>query len=78
MITGKNQIGNQLSSNGDKTYRTFNPQLNLENEAVFYEATSSEIDQAVQLASDANWEFKKTTGQQRAEFLSAIADEILE
>ena len=44
MITGKNYIGNQLSAKGLKTYKTFNPQLNIENEHVFTEATQDEID----------------------------------
>ena len=47
MITGKNYIGNQLSAKGSKTYKTFNPQLNIENEPIYTEATSEEIDEAV-------------------------------
>ena len=30
MITGKNYIGNQKSAKGNKTYKTFNPELNEE------------------------------------------------
>jgi len=37
MITGKNYIGNRLSGNGTKTYKTFNPKLNIENENEFCE-----------------------------------------
>jgi alpha-ketoglutaric semialdehyde dehydrogenase len=77
MITGKNQIGNQQSAEGDKTYKTFNPQLNLENEHVFTEASSEEIDEAVSLASDAFKTFRTISGAKKAEFLNAIADEIL-
>lgn len=40
MITGKNYIGSQLSGKGSKTYKTINPQLNIENEYLFNEATS--------------------------------------
>ena len=47
MITGKNYIGNQLSNKGTKTYKTFNPLLNIENEIIYHEATSEEIDLAV-------------------------------
>ena len=32
MITGKNYIGFELSAEGTKTYRTFNPKKNKENE----------------------------------------------
>ncbi len=77
MITGKNYIGNQLSAKGSKTYKTFNPQLNLENDYVFTEATSGEIDEAIDLASEAFKEYRKASGKQKAAFLNAIADEIL-
>ena len=53
MITGENHIGNQRSATGSKTYKTFNPKLNIENHQVFTEATSEEINQAARLASDA-------------------------
>ncbi len=77
MITGKNYLGNQLSNKGTKTYKTFNPLLNIENEVIYYEATSEEIDQAVSLASQAFSEFRITSGVKKAAFLNAIADEIL-
>ena len=77
MITGKNYIGNQLSAKGSKTYKTFNPQLNIENDITFFEATSEEINEAVKLATDGFKEFKNVSGKQKAEFLNAIADEIL-
>mgnify|MGYP005989727075 CR=1 FL=1 len=77
MITGKNYIGNQLSANGNKTYKTFNPELNLENDSVFTEATSQEIDDAVTLATSAFKEFRTVSGVKKADFLNAIADEIL-
>ena len=77
MITGKNYIGNTLSAEGNKTYKTFNPQLNIENEHTFYEATSDEINEAVELAAKAFKSFRHTSGKQKADFLNAIADEIL-
>jgi NADP-dependent aldehyde dehydrogenase len=77
MITGKNYIGNQLSAKGGKTYHTFNPKLNIENADEFTEATSEEINDAVQLASEAFKTFRKVSGEKRAAFLNAIADEIL-
>ncbi len=51
--------------------------MNIENEPNFYEATSEEINQAVELASNAFREFKNTSGSKKAAFLNAIADEIL-
>ena len=76
-MTGKNYIGNQQSAKGNTTYKTFNPKLNLENEPVFHEATPEEINEAVSLAAKAFKEFRNTPGIKKAEFLNAIADEIL-
>ncbi|MDH7448019.1 aldehyde dehydrogenase (NADP(+)) [Aquimarina sp. 2201CG14-23] len=77
MITGKNYIGNQLSAKGATTYTTFNPKLNLENSHTFFEASTEEIEKTVLLASKAFESFKKVSGPKKAEFLNAIADEIL-
>lgn len=77
MITGKNYIGNQLSAKGNKKYNTFNPELNTENNTIFTEATSQEIDEAVNLASKAFTVFRTISGVKKAEFLNTIADEIL-
>jgi len=76
MITGKNYIGFSLSGKGTKTYKTFNPKTNRENPTVFIEATSGEIDKALQLATDAFPIYRNTPGKNRAQFLNAIADEI--
>jgi NADP-dependent aldehyde dehydrogenase len=76
-MTGKNYIGNQLAAKGTKTYKTFNPELNQENETVFVEATSKEIEEAVNLAATAFKEFRTISGAKKADFLNAIADEIL-
>ena len=77
MITGKNYIGNKLSAKGNKTFTTFNPELNQENESVFTEATTEEINKAVSLATKAYKEYSKISGTKKAAFLNAIADEIL-
>ena len=77
MTTGKNYVGNQLSAKGTKTYTTFNPQLNIENEHVFFEATSEEINDTAALASEAFKTYRTISGAQKAAFLNAIADEIL-
>lgn len=77
MITGKNYIGNQLSALGSTTYKTFNPELNQENEYIFTEATQEEINNAVDLASKAFKEYRTISGKRKAEFLNVIADEIL-
>ncbi|HAT64197.1 MAG TPA: aldehyde dehydrogenase (NADP(+)), partial [Flavobacteriaceae bacterium] len=76
MITGKNYIGFELSAEGTKTYRTFNPKKNKENEHTFTEATKDEINKAAQLASRAFKKYRSISGNRRATFLNAIADEI--
>lgn len=77
MITGKNYIGNALSDKGDVTFKTFNPQINLENPITFTEASPSEIEMACILADRAFHRYKKYSGEDKAQFLNAIADEIL-
>ena len=76
MITGKNYIGNLLSSVGTINFKTFNPQTNLENEIVFSEASIIEIEKAVNLATEAFKTFKNISGVQKAEFLNEIAYQI--
>ncbi|WP_439127950.1 aldehyde dehydrogenase (NADP(+)) [Polaribacter sp.] len=76
MITGKNYIGNSLSSKGNKTFTTFNPQKNIENNWVFNEATSEEVNQACELAAKAFKIYSKISGAKKAEFLRKIAEEI--
>ena len=76
MITGKNYIGNLLSSVGKVTFKTFNPQGNKENDVVFSEASSDEIEMAVALASEAFKVFRGISGVKKSEFLNEIANEL--
>lgn len=76
MISGKNIIGYDLSAAGNKTFRTFDPKNNVENEPLFSEASEQEINLAVEKAERAFQVFRNTSGEQKAAFLSAIADEI--
>lgn len=76
-MTGKNYIGNSLSANGNVTYNTFNPLKDENNATLFYEATSQEIFEAVNLATKAFKTYSETSGKEKAKFLNAIADEIL-
>ena len=77
MITGKNYIGKELSASGNVEFKTFNPSLNTENGTVFTEASSEEIDRAVDLAWEAFSEFRSYSGRRKGDFLNAIADEIM-
>jgi NADP-dependent aldehyde dehydrogenase len=76
MITGKNYIGNLLVSTGKITFKTFNPQTNLENETLFYEASIVEINKAAELASAAFKTFRSISGAKKSEFLNEIANQI--
>ena len=76
MITGKYYIGNQLSASGNKTFKTFNPLLNIENQWEIIEASQNEVNQASELAAEAFKTYSKISGAKKAEFLRAIADEI--
>ncbi|MEL0457368.1 aldehyde dehydrogenase (NADP(+)) [Flavobacteriaceae bacterium SZ-1-7] len=77
MITGKNHIGNKLSAKGTISHKTINPKLNIQNKTAFIEATSEEIEEAVTLANDAFRIYRKVSGEKKAKFLNAIAEEIL-
>lgn len=76
MITGKNYIGSQQSSEGDKKFKTFNPVDNKENEVEFTEASSKEINKAAELSWKAFEAYRNFSGLRKSEFLNAIADEI--
>jgi alpha-ketoglutaric semialdehyde dehydrogenase len=76
MITGKNYIGSRTSSLGSKIFKTFNPISNKENEQTFYEASTQEIKEAVDLAWEAFLSYQDFSGERKSEFLNAIADEI--
>lgn len=76
MITGKNYIGNKRSALGAKTFKTFNPLLNIENQWEITEASTEEVNSAVELASQAFKTYSKLSGTKKATFLRAIAEEI--
>ncbi len=76
MITGKNYIGSEKSSQGSKIFKTFNPISNEENGQSFYEASTEEINKAVDLAWEAFLSYQDFSGERKSEFLNAIADEI--
>ncbi len=76
MITGANTIGNTSSKLGTLTYKTFDPKKNKETDFTFYEATTAEIEEAVNLAAEAFQVYKHASGKEKAQFLNTIADEI--
>lgn len=76
-IHGKNFIGNDLSSNGDKTSKLYDINSGDELEGEFFHATSDEVNVALEKANKAFIEYKQTSQLQRAIFLETIADEII-
>lgn len=66
-----------MSTLGNTTYKTFNPELNQENDTLFIEANTIEIEEAITLASKTFDIYKNISGIKKSEFLNAIADEIV-
>jgi len=77
MIHGKNRIGYSLSSNGSKSFKAFNPSELKELDECFCVATDDEIYHAMRKAIEAFSIYKHFSGQRKAIFLEAIADEIM-
>ncbi|MDV7187688.1 aldehyde dehydrogenase (NADP(+)) [Lutibacter sp. TH_r2] len=77
MITGKNYIGNVLTSVGENIFKTFNPEQNKENNWLFAEATKIEINKAVELATEAFKVYKTISGNRKSDFLNEIANQVL-
>ena len=76
-IHGKNIIAGKLSSNGDKSFTSYNPTTSEQLEAVFFNPTHQEIALAFEEADAAFDVYRKMSSNKRAAFLDAIADEIL-
>ncbi len=76
MIHGKNFIGQQLSAESTSTFNGHDIANNTAIPIDFYEATSQEIDVAIQKANTAFCIYKNKTGKEKAAFLIAIAAEL--
>src|SRR3954462_2145013 len=73
---GKNFIGTNLSALGSKTFNGFDPRAGKKTDALFYQATDEEIDEALNLASDAAPLLRMASAETIADFLETIAAEI--
>jgi alpha-ketoglutaric semialdehyde dehydrogenase len=76
-LTGKNIIGNNLSQSSQTTFYGENPSTGKKIEPAFYEASPAEINEAIEKASKAFQQYRNKSGKERADFLEAIAEEIL-
>ena len=77
-ITGKSLIEGQWQADANQEcFYAFLPQQNQYAEQAFVNASSAEIALATKTAQTAFKTYRKTTAKQRADFLNAIADNIL-
>jgi NADP-dependent aldehyde dehydrogenase len=76
-LTGKNIIGNNLSQSSQTTFYGENPSTGKKIEPAFYEASPAEINEAIEKASKAFQQYRNKSGKEKADFLDAIAEEIL-
>lgn len=76
-LSGKNIIGNSLSGEGTITFNAENPADGKKLEPGFHEAAEKEIWLAIEKAATAFEIFRNKSGGERAAFLEAIAEEIM-
>lgn len=76
-LTGKQIINGQFKSSSAHSFTASNRLLSTPLEDRFYEATSSEIDEAAIAAWEAFQVYRKKSGAEKAEFLDTIAGEIM-
>ena len=78
MISGHNFIGFEKKAAGEKKLSAFSTVLKKNLEGEFSVATGAETNEALSKATAAFDTYKKTSFQERAHFLDAIADEIMQ
>ena len=76
MINGKNIIGFNQSAAGSVKLKAINASTQASLEESFTAATPEEVERAIQLATSAYKSYSRTSPEQRAAFLEAIAEEI--
>ncbi|MEL6864026.1 MAG: aldehyde dehydrogenase (NADP(+)) [Bacteroidota bacterium] len=76
-MDGRNLIGYQYSALANKVLKAFDPKTQAFIEGQFHQASPEEIDQAMEKAQAAFQLYKSCSGREKAQFLEAIADEIL-
>src|SRR5690349_1066138 len=76
-LTGENFTGFTTSATSNQTFQAFSPALNDFLNDKFSLATETELEYVLQLAKKAFFVYKNLPALRRAEFLDAIADEIM-
>jgi len=74
---GNNRIGNTLSARSNETLHVYNPSTGEQLPEQYYAATDTEINEVMYKAKEAFESYRSFTGTKKAEFLDAIADEIM-
>lgn len=77
MIEGKNSIATQPASKGNSFLTSFSTSIGKELHERFVVATNEEVHEAVEKATEAFGIYKNKTGEEKAVFLEAIAEEIM-
>ncbi len=76
-LKGLNFIGNELSGKGNEVFKAVNPANNQKILPEFHEATTNEVNDAVNKAEEAFNEYRNKSGKERAYFLENIGEEIM-
>ncbi|MEO5682922.1 MAG: aldehyde dehydrogenase (NADP(+)) [Chitinophagaceae bacterium] len=74
---GSNFVGFELSAQGTESFNAFAPNQNTSLPGDFHYATGAEIDKVLRLAEAGFTSYQKISGHARADFLDAIAEEIM-
>lgn len=76
-LSGQTIICSKKSAKGNLKFYGVDPTVDKNLESEFIESTTEEINEAIVLAEKAFYSYRKTTNEQRAQFLEAIGDEIM-
>ncbi len=76
MLTGKNYVGGDLTADGTSVFDSVNPKNNKKN-GEFFNATETEVNEAVEKAAAAFPIYSVLPARKRADFLYSISDEIM-
>src|SRR5919202_1437339 len=78
MISGYNFVGFEKKASGEKKLHAFSTVQKEDLSGEFSVATEQEIHEAISKATTAFEVYKQTSSAERAEFLDAIADEMMQ
>ncbi|MCC6725906.1 MAG: aldehyde dehydrogenase (NADP(+)) [Saprospiraceae bacterium] len=76
-LNGTNFIGKTPSAKGSTTFHATNPATGEQLQPAYHEATLDEVANAAQKAAEAFQVYRKKSAVEKAQFLEAIADEIM-